>query len=404
MWNNNVKAIQNIIVFAGFMLSLIGCNPGNSDSPTSNTTPERTLLTERSQPTAPAPRPFSLKMGKQEFTARETFQASFGDLDGDGDLDAVFANLQQNNSQVWLNDGSGNLVDTGQKLTQYGHGVGLADFDLDGDLDAFIVCHQFITPSRIYLNDGHGVMSDTGQDLGDANISANEVNLLDLNGDGYTDVHVMYFAPDGLPDKVYINDGHANFTDSGLTLDEEPIAWGDLDGDGDVDYFGKRQGEGYVVQLNDGIGQFTPGWQMEDAQSTVGGIALADFDSDGDLDALVTNGFRDTGSFPSRLFLNDGTGQFIDSGQTLNPTIGSDLAVGDLDLDGDLDVFVANMGLPNEVWLNDGSGHFSDSGLRLEGSNSTKPSLGDLDGDGDLDVFVGSLMNKPQIWFNLVID
>lgn len=167
----------------------------------------------------------SFQKGSQEFTARGTFQAGFGDLDGDGDLDVVFANPQQNNSQVWLNDGSGTLIDTGQKLTQYGHGGALADFDEDGDLDAFIVCHQFITPSRIYLNDGTGTMSDTGQDLGDKSISANEVNLLDLNGDGHMDVHVMYYSPNRLPDKVYLNDGHAKFSDSGLALEEEPIAW-----------------------------------------------------------------------------------------------------------------------------------------------------------------------------------
>jgi len=343
----------------------------------------------------------TLEKSTQNFTARGTFQAGLGDLDGDGDLDAVFANPMQNNSQVWLNDGTGVFTDTDQKLTTYGHGVGLADFDEDGDLDAFIACHQFVTPSKIYLNDGTGIMTDTGQDLGDRSISGTEVNLLDINGDGHMDVHVMYYHPNGLADMVYLNDGHAIFSDSGLRLYEEPITWGDLDGDGVVDYFGKRQSEGYVVQLNDGNGQFTLRWQMDDDQSTLGGIALADFDADGDLDALVTNGFRDTGSFPSRLFLNDGTGQFTNSGQTLNPTMGSELAVDDLDLDGDLDVFVTNSDLPNEIWLNDGNGYFSDSGLRLEGNFSTKPSLGDLDNDGDLDVFVGSLTSKPQIWFNV---
>ena len=143
---------------------------------------------------------------------------------------------------------------------------------------------------------------------------------------------------------------------------------------------------------------------MDDTQASNGGIVLGDFDGDGDLDALVANGFRETGSFPSRLFLNDGHGRFSESGQSLNETLGAELAVGDLDLDGDLDVFVANMDLPDEVWLNDGKGHFSDSGLRLEGNNSAMPSLADLDGDGDLDVFVGSLMNKPQLWFNLTND
>ena len=399
-----MKTARTTIILAMFMLNLIGCKPVDSSSGVPTNVTEMPFLTDLPQPTLPLVHPFLLEKGTQEFTTRETFQAGFGDLDGDDDLDAVFANPQQNNSQVWLNDGSGIFTDTGQKLTQYGHGIGLADFDQDGDLDAFIACHQFATPSQIYLNDGHGIMSDTGQDLGDRSISANEVNLLDLNGDGYTDVHVMYYSPSGMPDKVYLNDGQANFKDSGLALDEETIAWGDLDGDGDVDYFGKRWGKGYIVQLNDGNGQFNEGWQMDDDQSTLGGIALADFDNDGDLDALVLNGFRDTGSFFSRLFWNDSTAQFTDSGQILNKTQGADLAVGDLDLDGSLDVFIANMDLLNEVWLNDVSGRFRDSGLRLEGNHSTKPSLGDLDGDRDLDVFVGSLMSQPQIWFNLAND
>ena len=345
-----------------------------------------------------------LQKSPQEFDSRGTFQAGLGDLDGDGDLDAVFANPQRHNSQVWLNDGSGTLVDTGQQLTQYGHGVGIADFDGDGDLDAFIACHQFVTPSKVYLNDGTGLFRDSGQDLGDKSISATEVNLFDLNGDGHTDVHVMYYDPNGLPDRVYLNDGHAAFTDSGLALNEETIAWGDLDADGDVDYFGKRWGQGYVVQINDGSGRFNEGWRMEDSRSTGGGVALADLDGDGDLDALVTNGFRDTGSFPSILLWNGGSGQFGDSGQRLDATLLAELAVGDLDGDGDPDVIVSNMDLPNEVWLNDG-GRFVDSGLRL-GDNSdmsSKPSLGDLDGDGDLDLFVGSLAGRPEIWFNTTV-
>lgn len=343
-----------------------------------------------------------LERSSQELGLRETFQAGLGDLDGDGDLDAFFANPMKNPAQVWLNDGQGIFENSGQEFTQYGHGVALADFDGDGDLDAVIVCHQAVTTSKVYLNDGNGIFSDSGMDFEDARFSGTDVNVIDINGDGFLDVHVMYYAPNGVPDKVFLNDGEASFADSGLQLEEDFLAWGDLDGDGDVDYFGKRLGEGYSVLLNDGSGQFRVGWEMDDSLATVGDVALADFDADGDLDALVANGFRDTSSQPSRLFINDGSGQFIDSEQVLVDTMGAHLAVGDLNLDGSLDVFVTNMDRPNQVWLNY-EGRFIDSGWRL-GSNaemSGRPTLGDLDGDGDLDVVVGRFRGGAEIWFNV---
>ena len=276
-----------------------------------------------------------------------------------------------------------------------------------------MVCHQNSAATTVYLNDGAGILTATTQDFGDARISAADVNVLDLNGDGFMDIHVLYYSESGVPDKVYLNDGGGTFHDSGLLLDEDFIAWGDLDGDGDVDYFGKHWGEGYGVMLNDGgvqggtLGQFTLGWQMADRQANVGDVALADFDGDGDLDALISNGFRDTGSQPARLLWNDGSGAFTDSAPfgngalRLNETMGAHFAVGDLDLDGRLDVVVTNMDRPNEVWLNRGE-QFLDSGLRLGDATemSGRPTLGDLDGDGDLDVIIGRFRGGAEIWFN----
>jgi hypothetical protein len=343
----------------------------------------------------------NLEYSSQRFTSPETFQAALGDLDGDGDLDMVLANPMHNHAQVWLNNGDGTFVDTSQQLTQFGHGVGLADFDEDGDLDAFITCHQSSLPSKVYLNDGTGLLTDSGQEFGDAHLSGVELHLFDLNGDGHLDVHVSYYSGTGVPDHVYLNDGRASFSDSGLALDEDTIAWGDLDGDGDVDYFGKHWGQDYVVRLNDGQGGFSTSWQMAEPLATLGGVGLADFDGDGDLDALVLNGFRETGSQPSRLFWNDGSGQFSDSGQLFNETMGADLALGDLDLDGDLDAVIANMDRPNEIWLYQ-DGNFIDSGLRLGQSSdmSSMPMLGDLDGDGDLDIVFGRFNGGAEIWFN----
>ncbi len=74
------------------------------------------------------------------------------------------------------------------------------------------------------------------------------------------------------------------------------------------------------------------------------------------------------------------------------------MSLGDVDGDGDLDAFVANLGA-NRVWLNQGSGTFTDSGQALGNHSSRGVTLGDVDGDGDLDAFVANA-DANRVWLN----
>ncbi|MCP4962855.1 MAG: hypothetical protein GY925_26765, partial [Actinomycetia bacterium] len=346
-----------------------------------------------------------LRRGPQQLPNVFTYQVGLGDLDGDGDLDAAFANMRLNESRIWMNDGSGRLVDSGQALTRQGHGVGVGDLDGDGDLDLFITCAgygeggiSYRKPSRVYLNDGRGLFTDSGQDLGDTELSGNHVTLIDVDLDRDLDAHVVYY---GEPDAVYLNDGKARFSRSERVV-PEGATFGDLDGDGDLDVFVRNVGSGYESRLRDGEGGLREHWRLASADVAFGHVVLADLDGDGDADAFVTSGIRETAS-PARVLLNDGAGAFFDSGQRLGLTDGGGLAAGDLDSDGDIDVFLSRKQRTNEIWLNDGDGRFT--GLRLEHSDPTTiPSLGDLDGDGDLDLVVGSFGGRAQVWLNGGID
>lgn len=353
-------------------------------------------------------RPFSLEKSPQTFDPVWSFQPGLADLDNDGDLDAVLPNMGKNFTQVLFNNGKGEFEDSGQKLTQQGHGVGIGDLDGDGDLDCIVTCAGYgenevysYKPTKIYLNDGSGVFEDSGLDLRDGvkGRGGYVVGLPDLDGDGDLDFVKGLFRA---PTKIFLNDGKGRFSDSGTTLPQNSFL-GDLDSDGDLDVFAKDAGSGYRTLLNNGDLDFVEHWKGEDihALGSVKDAALGDLDGDGDLDVFITNGDR-SGSFPSSVWINDGTGRFTDSEQELGSNFFGWPVLGDINEDGSLDAFISNFQQPNQVWLNDGSGNFTDSGLSLSGEATTRGcALGDLDGDGDLDIFVANFRTgSNEIWFN----
>ncbi|MCY3839984.1 MAG: CRTAC1 family protein [Gammaproteobacteria bacterium] len=139
-----------------------------------------------------------------------------------------------------------------------------------------------------------------------------------------------------------------------------------------------------------------------------GGVALADLDGDGDLDAyLVQSGRVDrtlAAEFSAnRLYMNRGDGYFdeVDGAAGAGDRgYGMGVAAGDYDNDGDIDLYVTNLG-PNVLLQNDGTGSFTDvtaeSGVG-DPRWSTAANFADLDLDGDLDLFVVNYINwTPEI-------
>lgn len=130
------------------------------------------------------------------------------------------------------------------------------------------------------------------------------------------------------------------------------------------------------------------------------GAALFDYDNDGDLDVyLLQGGSLQTGGKSNRLFVNElvPTGKLHFHEQTLAAGLGDagygmGAAVGDIDNDGDADLYVTNVGA-NSLWRNNGDGTFTETTAaadRRMGAWSTSAAFADYDRDGDLDLFVAN--------------
>jgi hypothetical protein len=304
----------------------------------------------------------------QDFGARNTRAVALGDLDGDGDLDAFFA-LESEGDRVWLNQ-SGVFTDTGQSLgNELSQDVALGDLDGDGDLDAVVGTNNFNEADRIWINQGGAQGGVAGTFAAGPLLAVDRTNAVVLfDADGDADLDLMT-APGNPGNRLYINQGGVQAGTAGVLLDSG---------------------------------------QLLDDRGTLS-LAVGDLDGDGDLDAFAGNGLLGAASRP---WLNQGgtqagtPGVFL-AGSDVFGDENYDVELGDVDGDGDLDLFLPKWrdpGLGNEVWLNDGSGGFTDTGLRLGTSRSFSAALGDLDGDGDLDAFVANGASfTPQanrVWWN----
>ena len=340
-----------------------------------------------------------------------------GDVDGDGDPDLYLTAFGPN--RLLLNDGDGTFSaaapGSGAADASWSASAAFGDVDLDGDLDLYVTnyvdfgydnnrlcgrperglrsyCHPDVydgLPDRLYRNDqGDGVepvFVDATQalGLGDADGAGLGVVILDLDDDRRPDIYV---ANDMDPNLHFLNlktnrgprfEDQALLAGTALSDRGEPeagmgIAVGDIDGNGLEDLVVThldRQTNALYSNRGDGLflEQRLAAGIAEPSMPWVGfGVGLADFDLDGDLDLVVANGHvihniaeqetYDGAAYsqPNQL-LEYRDGRFVEgSGSGLSAVrVSRGLAVADFDLDGDPDVVISNCNDEAEVYRNE---------------------------------------------------
>ncbi len=323
--------------------------------------------------------------------------AAVGDIDNDGWADLYLTGLGA--AQMLRNNGNGTFRDvTAASRTndaRWSTSASFVDYDADGWLDLFVVhyvnfgldmkrgcfsassardyCNPAVydaVPARLLHNERDGTFSDVSARAGLARSGGRGLGVLaaDVNGDEWTD---LYVANDGDPNHLWINArGSGRFTDeaplagvavnrTGQAQGSMGIDAGDVDGDGDQDFFVTNldnEGNAFYRQVEKGV--------FEDRTVEAGlfrlgftgfGTRLLDYDNDGWLDVIVVNGAvrhlaaqaRRGDTYPlkqrSQLFRNDGRGRFVDVSDAAGPAfaqlqVGRGVATGDLDNDGGVDV------------------------------------------------------------------
>ncbi|MDH3711864.1 MAG: FG-GAP-like repeat-containing protein, partial [Cyclobacteriaceae bacterium] len=331
-----------------------------------------------------------------QFNDRRERSALAGDFDNDGDVDFMRSTSTQ--LEIYRNTGAPNYnlvlfqeftsgVAPFNGTTQNGmnnEGLAWMDFDGDGDLDVYMEDHQY------------------GQDI--------------LEYDQGIGLFVHY-TPDSDP---------KGFPTTGTSGDYSVTA--DLDNDGYVDVVARRQGtntqaptdiRGYDIFFNDGDGTFSPNTtvNLQTNNSYKGGVAVADFDNDGDFDYMWTN--HDDGTGTRSVLVVEQTGfntrNFQIATVTVTPggtgTLNAlpdeqieGIAMADINNDGKVDVFLAADSGPSYLLINNNTGgNFSfiheNYGINVN-ADGEGLAFGDYDDDGDMDFYLNIRNGNNQLWEN----
>jgi hypothetical protein len=298
-----------------------------------------------------------------------TMGSVFGDYDNDGDQDLYLATGGQyeiESNRLFANNGDGTFTDVtavaGVGLKEFTYSASFADYDNDGDLDLYCANYGVGAKNVLYQNNGDGTFTDVTDAAGVGDKSWSWMGVwADIDNDGDVDLYVVNGRyPAGEPNKLFVNNGNGTFSEGAAAAGINDPNWGlgasfaDIDNDGDSDLFVSNYIGGNNLYLNDGQGGFAKASQQIAAgQEGWGkGPTFGDIDHDGDLDL-----YEGDCKLANQLYLNDGKGNFVnvaaDQPQLQCATVRTKgTAFADVDNDGDLDLYVINWGAENKLYLN----------------------------------------------------
>ncbi len=318
------------------------------------------------------------------------------DVNGDGKRDLLLVN--DTGVQVFLNEGGGRFAGTNAtEIQSYAYDLKASDLNHDGTADAVIRGHNVGNISGfseyVYLALGNNstklttkpAIFQTGGGIGPLGLSF-------FNSDGNVDILTRF--------GVMFNNGAAQFSPphsqpanigtSTWTVPDYATAAGDLNGDGKADLVSVGSTE-LTVSLGNGDGTFKPEVNYSLGGTDGNAIVLRDLNKDGKLDAITAN----HGSSTVSVFLGKGDGTFQAAKEysvTANPV---DLAVGDFNGDGNLDIAVISFSKVS-ILLGNGTGGFR-AGTTLtvsSGGSMSSVAAVSLRGNGLSDLAVAEAVSK----------
>ena len=339
------------------------------------------------------------------------FALCAGDVDGDTFEDIVVAVPERNTISVMRNSGAGLFpVRLDYPTGAYPRSIAIQDLDGNGTREIVVANNNSsgIGTVSVFRNLGSGTLAPRSDYA--VGIQPSAVTVADLDGDGKPDLAVAkYHAANSGQISVMLNRGNCEFSAAvDYPVGSYPIAIvsGDVDGDGAVDLVAVNiAGKTVSVLMNLGDGTFRePANYLAATQPRY--VCVGDMNRDGHLDFAVVNIGLNGSENSVSVFLNRGDGTFLSRVDYLAGSEPRGLALGDFDSDGDLDLAVANSGTglarsTVSVFINAGDAIFSGRIDYAVGAGPIFLSSGDFNADGLLDLAVANYDGRTvSVLFN----